>query len=184
LSVTDILNLPGWSVIDAEEHEDRYLILASPTQPRRSCPHCEQGLLIGHGKEQRCFHDLPCHGKRMTIQIHHQRYLCKHCQKTSFAPLSGIDDRHQMTERLVRYIERKAISTRYTFACIAEETGIDPGTVRRICLDYIAKQEQIRSFEAPSVLGIDEIYLFQEPRGIMTNVEARTIIELLAVKRD
>jgi len=77
------------------------------------------------------------------------------------------------------HIERKALSTKRTFASIAEEIGIDPGTVRRICLDYIAQRDQTTQFETPAILGIDELHVLHQARGIMTNVEARTIVELL-----
>lgn len=158
----------------------QYLIKAALTAPYSPYPHCGSLALIGHGKDQQHLRDLPCHGKRVVIQIQHQRYWCKQCDKTCFEPLPGIEDRHQMTEcRLVRYIERKAISTNRTFASIADDIGIDPGTVRRICLDHIARLDQTRHFETPTILGIDELHLLHEPRGIMTNVEARTIIELL-----
>ena len=84
-----------------------------------------------------------------------------------------------MTQRLVRYIERKAISTNRTFVSISEEIGVDPRTIRNIFDDAVRVLDQTVTFETPAILGIDELHVLGAPRAIFTNLEANTIIELL-----
>jgi len=81
-----------------------------------------------------------------------------------------------MTSRLVSWIGKQAIKR--TFASIAEEVGITEGSVRNIFRDYINELEQTIRFETPKWMGIDEIHLIK-PRGVITNIQNNTVVELL-----
>jgi transposase len=177
------LNLPCWDIIQVEEDEERYIVLARPHDTLTTCPSCGSFSLIGHGTDAQMVRDLPAQGKQVCLHTKRRRFLCQACRKTCFEPLPGIEAGHQMTGRLVRFIERRALSTKRTFASIAEDIGIDPGTVRRLCLDHIARLDHSVQFETPEVLGIDELHLLHQARGIITNIPARTIIELLSDRK-
>jgi len=84
-----------------------------------------------------------------------------------------------MTRRLVEYIERKTLSTNRTFASIAEEIAVDPRTIRNIFDDAADRLNATISFETPTLLGIDELHVLGAPRGILTNLEAHTIVDFL-----
>jgi transposase len=73
-------------------------------------------------------HDLPCHGKRVTIGVNRQRYRCVACRKTWFEALPEVDERYFATARLVRYVQRQALTR--PCVSVAAETGIDEKTVR------------------------------------------------------
>src|SRR5947207_15296998 len=88
-----------------------------------------------------------------------------------------------MTERLVAHIERKTISTNRTFASIAEEVGVDPRTIRNVFDDAVARRKAQSPFETPTILGIDELHILGTARGVMTNLEAHTLVELLEDRR-
>lgn len=74
-------------------------------------------------------------------------------------------------------------SLRRTFTDVADLCGVDEKTVRLIFREHIAALGKVYEFVTPSVLGIDELYLIGKPRCVLTNVEARTIVDLLE-KRD
>jgi transposase len=179
----NFLNLPCWEIIQVEESEEHYIVLARPRYTLTACPTCGSSSIIGHGTDAQMVRDLPAQGKQVCLQIKRRRFLCKVCRKTCFEPLPDVEEGHQMTGRLVRFIERRALSTKRTFASIAEDIGIDPGTVRRLCLDQIARLDHSVQFDTPEVLGIDELHVLHQARGIITNITARTIIELLADRK-
>jgi transposase len=70
-------------------------------------------------------------------------------------------------------------SVKRVFAAIAEEAGLDEKTVRTIFQEYVTRLEAETRFETPRWLGIDEIHVIRRPRCVLTNVETRTIIDLL-----
>ena len=65
---------------------------------------------------------------------------------------------------------------------VAAQTGLDE-TVRDI---FNARAEFLgrwHRFETPRILGIDELYLNKRYRCILTNIEERTLLDLLATRR-
>ena len=81
-----------------------------------------------------------------------------------------------MTERLVSWIGSQSVKR--TFTSIAEEVGIAEATVRLIFKDYVSDLEETVRFETPKWMGIDEIFLIK-PRGVISNIQNNTIVELL-----
>ncbi|MBU3627173.1 ISL3 family transposase [Polynucleobacter sp. JS-Safj-400b-B2] len=65
-----------------------------------------------------------------------------------------------------------------TFASIAEEVGCTEFTVRAVFADYVQELEKTIRFETPKWMGIDEIHLIK-PRGVITNIQNNTVVELL-----
>jgi transposase len=66
----------------------------------------------------------------------------------------------------------------YIPASIAEDVGINEGAVRSVFRYYINELERIVRFDTPKWMGIDEIHLIK-PRGVITNIENNTVVELL-----
>ena len=67
---------------------------------------------------------------------------------------------------------------KHTFASIAEEVGCTEFTVRSVFTDYVQELEQTICFEILKWMGIDEIHLIK-PRGVITNIQNNTVVELL-----
>ncbi|EBU9585671.1 transposase, partial [Proteus mirabilis] len=87
----------------------------------------------------------------------------------------------RMTLRLHEYVEKESFNHPYTF--VAAQTGLDEKTVRDI---FNARAEFLgrwHRFETPRILGIDELYLNKRYRCILTNIEERTLLDLLATRR-
>lgn len=82
----DILNLPGLKVLQLTEngHSD-CRIRTEMWSPSFSCPDCGSSV-IGFGKKEQLFMDLPIHSKRTGIVVVRQRYRCKECGKTFLEP--------------------------------------------------------------------------------------------------
>jgi transposase len=174
----NILNLPDWEVIEVKETEYDYAIHAKYLKEPDVCIRCGViGQLYRHGIKRQRFMDLPIHNKRVGLIVHRQRYHCRACGKTSFQPLPDMNKKHAITERLLLYINKEA--TKRTFVSVADDTGIHERTVRRLFAQELIRLESEVKFETPRWLGIDEVHLVNRARCILTNVEQRTVIDML-----
>ena len=82
-----------------------------------------------------------------------------------------------MTERLMRWVSQQSVKR--TFASIADDTGVDEKTIRNIFKDYVASLDASTPFVTPRWLGLDEIHILKKPRAVITNVEHRTVVDIL-----
>lgn len=172
----NILNLPDYKVVRVEENDHDYHITAEVSNPPTVCVDCGSDRLIGHGRNERVIRDMPTHGKRTAIYVDTRRWRCVDCGKTFMETLPAVNAKREMTERLTRWIGQQSLKR--TFASIANDTGLDEKTIRNIFRDYVNVLESEFRFETPKWMGIDEIYLIK-PRGVITNIEDNTVLELL-----
>ena len=87
-------------------------------------------------------------------------------------------DNHRATRRLIAYIEKR-VMLKETFARIAADVGLSEWTIRSIFDDFAAREQKSYHPDTPRFLGIDEAHLFRHYRCVITDVEKRTIIDLL-----
>lgn len=179
--MSNLLNWSHW-VIDLVKENDDYRISAHLLNPPTSCIFCGTvGELRPYGVREQRFMDLPIHAKRVGILVGRRRFKCHSCGRTFIEPLADMDEDHRMTKRLLRFVQ--AESLRITFTEVAHQCGLDEKTVRDIFKAHVAELEKTHTFVTPTVLGIDELHLLGKPRCVLTNVEYRTIVDLLE-KRD
>lgn len=180
--MSNILNWPHWEVIRVEEVGPDYRIVARPLTPPTACIFCGTiGQLRPYGARAQRFMDLPVHAKRTGILVERRRFDCQACGKTFIEPLADMDEKHRMTKRLLQFV--RAEGFRRTFTDVADRCGLDEKTVRSIFKEYTAGLAKTHTFVTPTILGIDELHLIGKPRCVLTNVEYRTIVDLLE-KRD
>lgn len=172
----NILNLPAFKVLRVEEADHDYHVYAEVLNSPSICTACGSDRLVGHGRNQQVIRDLPTHGKRLAIYVDTRRWRCQPCGKTFVETLPAVNAKREMTDRLVRWIGQQSLKR--TFASVADDTGLDEKTIRNIFRDYINELESTFRFETPKWMGIDEIHLIK-PRGVISNIENNTIIELL-----
>ncbi|WP_297462512.1 ISL3 family transposase [Ferrovum sp.] len=172
----NILNLPCYKVLGIQENEHDYHIDVEAAEPPTSCPHCQSSNLVGFGRREQMVKDLPMHARRVGLYIDTRRFRCRSCGKTFYEALPEIDEKRLMTKRLAQRIGKQAIKR--TFAGIAKEVGCTEFTVRAVFSDYVNELEKTTRFETPKWMGIDEIHLIK-PRGVITNIQNNTIVELL-----
>ena len=181
---SDFLNLGDLATTEVVEDAEngQYKVLALSRGAIAGCLHClaTEGIQR-FGTVDQTIVDTPHHGKFCTIHVTRQRYRCTGCGRTFLHPLPDVHDRHQMTKRLVDYIQREGL--RRTFKDVARTIGIDESTVRDIVNGVIAALQAKWQVVTPRVLGLDEIYLMGKSRGVVCNVEHRCVVDLLE-KRD
>jgi len=186
--MTNSLNLPSLSVTDEtpKENEHDIGINVVAAEPPKACPLCGSiANLSRFGTKKQRFMDTTMYGKRVGVILTRQRYRCKDCDGTFFEPLpSDLDERRMMTKRAIKYIADNALNRPFT--AIADEIGVDEKTVRTIFYKHYQEQdkEQKRNIIAPEYMGIDEIYIIGKPRGVITNIKERTIVEMLEDRKE
>lgn len=174
----DILNLSQFKLTDVYENDHDIQIRVEAVSPPTACPHCKQKpVLYRHGNREHVCMDLPIHGKRVGLLIKRQRYNCRSCNQTFWERLDHtINKKRNCTNRLLSFIEKQSLKR--TFASISEDVGLNEKTIRNIFRDYINHLEKTFCFETPNWLGIDEIHIIK-PRCVFTNIEERTLLNIL-----
>jgi transposase len=178
--VSDILNLPHVVEVGHVDAGDHYQIQAAGTVTPAECPRCG-GALYSHGTRGQTYIDTPLHGKRALLEIDRRRFRCKECGKTLFEDLPDMDDKRQMTRRLLAYVERHSL--RKTFADLSREVGVDDKTIRHIFDDYRTRLGETVHFETPRILGIDELKIIGEYRAMITNIEQLALFDMLPTRK-
>lgn len=177
--MTSLLNIPGLEVDPDHTHEtDLALVIAVKARPRAvtACPHCG-GAIVANGARATTYRDLPIRGKPVELRWERQRFLCRSCGRTATDEHPELHEQRRMTRRLHDWIGERVL--RHTFASVAADVGVDEKTIRTIFAEWAAERVRPDRFETPRVLGIDEVHLIGRPRGVLANVEARTLYDML-----
>lgn len=143
-----------------------------------SCPQCSSVKLVGYGvKRGQIITDLPNNGAPTFVAIERRRFRCRECGRTFFETLNGVDEKRNLTQRLISYIEQQSLSR--TYLSISKEVGVVEGTVRNIFNAYKDRLEQSSQFKTPDFIAFEPIFLVNKPRFLVCNVRAQTIIDIL-----
>jgi transposase len=173
----NILNLPRYNVLSAKEEDHDYHIKAETVCPPKTCLACGSEDLVGGGRQEVLVKDTPMYGKRVGIYVQARRLRCRGCGKTHTERLPDVVEGQRITSRLYRFIGEQSVKK--TFTSIAHDVGVSEGTVRGIFNEYVTELERTAVFETPTSMGIDEIHIIGKCRGVITNIEARTVVNLL-----
>lgn len=169
--------LEGYTVTGCLEGEDAFDVHLLPPSPV-ACPVC--GVIdefVKNGHRDIPVKDLNTHGKLVTLWIDRQRYLCRACGATFRPALPGISDRFKMTERLLAYVAKESFNS--TNKDLAARLGLDEKTVRQVFNERLTQLNEEYAPVTPRVIGIDELFLGKRYRGIITNVEEKTLVDIL-----
>lgn len=172
----ELLYLSNLTPKTYQENDNDILFEVEAINPPKRCIQCGFTELYKHSKRKQLIMDLPIRLKRVGLSLTRRRYKCRTCNATFWEPLEALDEKRNMTTRLVEGIITQSMTT--TFVEVAELVGVDEKTVRNIFKDYVAEKEATHVFETPRFLGIDEIHITGKPRLIMTNVERRTVYDM------
>src|ERR1051325_4423053 len=177
----EILSLPGWRAIRYKELADDLIMWAELTTEiggACSCAPASHYKLWGR-TETVGFNDLPIRAKRTRIQCQIQRFRCTSCKRTRQQSAPGLDKRHQMTRRLVEYVEKEAFKLSRTFFALADEVGVCTQLIRNIFTARAEYLEKNRRIETPEWLSIDEVYIRKKARCIITDPMRRGVLDIL-----
>lgn len=175
----DFLNLPGLRTLSAPEEGRSYVrvkaeLVRVPTYPDCGCVSRE---VKPNGTVSQVIPDEPRGRRSVRVEIKKQRYMCKTCKMTVVQPLTFMAEGHNMTLRLFEYIKEQSLLRPHLE--VAREVGICARTVRTICTKYAATLDKEFVFETPRVLGIDGVRIDRKKCIILTDIEARVVVDVL-----
>lgn len=177
----DILNIPGVVATKVSENKENYLIEAEILRDPDECPHCGMiETLRPFGSRTEVLRDASIHCKKVAIEFTKKRYRCSMCRATSVQEVPGRAPARDCTQRLVDYIKRESV--RRTFLDVAGEIGLDEKTVRNLFVEHSIELENSVRFETPRWMGIDEVFYRGRYLIVVTNLERRTVVDLLFTK--
>jgi transposase len=171
-----MLNLKNLVEVNRVESPGQYEVEATVIGTPPTCG-CLFPNLVKNGRRRSMFFDTPIHGRKVGIWVLRQRYQCTGCKRTYYEKIPHMHPKHDMTERLVEYIQ--TFGTERTFTAIANEIGVDVVTVRYIWRTHAKAELDRLAPVTPQWLGIDELHIMHAYRGVITNVKERTIVDLL-----
>ena len=172
------LNLSGLVPHEVTETDEQ--ITAYVPRDRASaacCVHCGVVGVAPNGSRTVSYQDLPIRGKPVTIEWDRQRFLCRDCGKASRSESPHLHADFQITTRLYDWIGKRSLGA--TFAAVATDVGLDERSVRRVFEHWSDTRLAGLRFETPRWLGVDEVHLLHAARGVMTDIEERTLVDLL-----
>lgn len=172
----NILNLSGYKVVNVTEGESDYRIQAGVIMGPKNCPYCNDSGFVGFGRRDEVIMDVPIRNKPTSIILNRRRYRCRSCRRTFLDAAPHKDDRRQMTNRLVQYIESESLQRPFT--SVAADVGVDDKTVRNIFSDYCERLEQTLMFEMPEWLGVIDIDIINA-RCMIVDVKQKTVLDIL-----
>jgi transposase len=129
----NILRLPDLSILNTEEHLHDLHVYAEVAEKLTRCANCNSPLIVGYGKREQRFMDLPMQAKRVGIYVQRRRFKCRSCGQTFMEAVPGMDDERKMTTRLVDYIREECASRGFgRFVGLAREIGCSERTIRNV----------------------------------------------------
>jgi transposase len=192
----EILNLPGWKTLRYKQLDHDIVVMAEIATPSAGnciCPASESELQKSGFTDPYCVADLPIRCKRVRLYYRLQRHFCKRCRKSAQQLAPGVDDKHQMTVRLVEYAEQEAFDLFRSFSDLADEIGCSEQTIRNI-FTRRAKQlegEALRRrkeglYETPEWFAIDEVHPRnkEEVYCVISDPLRHQVIDILPVNNE
>ena len=179
----DYLNLPNLKTLKVQDIGEHEILVdvEGGARPAR-CPDssCASEHLVGNGSKTVVIRDIPRDGKRVLVRLKRRRVKCAICSRTASFHVNAFHPDRQMTIRLLLSIQQACLQE--TCASLSRRTGVDEGTVRAISKAHIAHLDRSLGFGVPSVLGLDEFKIYGRPSAILTNIEAKTIYDVLETR--
>ena len=162
------VGLPEFYAVDKKQIDNGDICYTlKPKERPACCPECGSVALYVHKPAKRNVQDLDAFGHRVGLTIEGKSYRCYDCNslvRADYPSLSG-----RMTTRLVEAIQKDSLI--YTFSDVAKRYHTTVTTVKSIFDEYSDRCMLQHHFVAPTVLGIDEVHLEDDYRGVFVCVD-------------
>ncbi|MEH3063842.1 MAG: ISL3 family transposase [Methylobacterium radiotolerans] len=144
-----------------------------------------------NGWKTRDINDVPHYGKPTILQFHGRRFACPDCDRGEglkkgnggiYERIAFVAEGTWITKRCVEWMARECV--RRTFAEVARSVGLDPQTASSAFKAYADEVARERRPIIPRVLGIDEIWLKDDYRAVLGDVENRLTLDMLLDRRE
>lgn len=179
----NLLGLKNIEVIKTEEitvDDEEYLVIhCFQTEYTPKCPNCNSRKNSIHERLERSCRDLDNFGKRVELLLQTRSYKCGYCGKHFTETFKDIDTRAKITKRMRDFLSNESFDM--SFTAVGRKHNLSPTTVKRAFNSWRQEMDDKRSeiLYAPRVIGLDEAHLAGTMRGVITDSENNTLLELL-----
>lgn len=178
----DILDLPGWTILERGSAGDVETLKAEYVHDAVMCGKCGAPDIRPHGSKTTTYADVPLRNQVVKIEARVRRYRCDKCNATFLQPLTDVLPNRRMTIRCRDFICDAALTR--TFADVARQVGLDEKTVRSVAASRVANTNPQEQRPLPRVLGIDETRIGEKLRLVLTDLEKRLLLDLLPDQKE
>lgn len=171
------IGLPEFEVLERKINLDNdYIYTVVPKAAMKWCPECGSANIVKHKKHNRMVRDLNEYEHRVGIIIQGHRYQCQDCKGTFGEDFDAVDKSEWLTKRLKTMVQKECFEK--TFKVIAEQYGISQPTAKRVFDEYVEEIGADYKIYAPKILGIDEVHLHSQFRGVFVDILGQKVIEM------
>lgn len=179
-----LFNLDGMTLTEIEEFSDACILHAvADSSPPSVCPKCgNPARWWKHTASRVSIMHTPMNGKPCEINVTKPRWSCTHCKAIYSAPNPKcVEEGTTYTQTLYQKLtelcmERKLLD-------IQKDYGISDSSLQRFSDALIERFDDAYKFPLPYKLGLDEVNISGTFRTTVTNLERRTLIDLLPERR-
>jgi len=161
------VDLPEFDAVDKQVADNGDILYILKPKDRPSiCPQCNGTTIHVHKTVSRKVQDLDLFDHRVGLYIDGKSYRCEDCGcliRAEYPSLSG-----RMTKRLIENITKDSFN--HTFADTARRYHTTITTVATLFNKEADMLMANHRFVAPEVLGIDEVHLEDDYRGVFVQV--------------
>jgi transposase len=124
-------------------------------------------------------------GRKVVIKIHQRRFTCPFCGKVFSEFFTSVCRRDKVTVRLWERMGKEVLKEKNTFRTVGRRYGVSPTTVARAFKEHVDVLDKDRVIKAPTVLGIDEVFVKTEEGkrkqalGVFTDIKNSKVLEII-----
>lgn len=161
------IGFPEFDAVDKKQKDNGdILYILKPKERPICCPQCGSTALYVHKSAKRKVQDLDMFDHRVGLMVDGKCYRCHDCDfllRIDYPSLEG-----RLTKRLADAIRQDSIKN--TFSQTAARYHVSVTTVASIFNEYTDRCMLSHRLIAPTVLGIDEVHLEDDYRGVFVCV--------------
>ena len=150
-----VLGVHGYQVAQVEQDEGRVLLHIEPQPHRICCPECGSRNVLGRGKKERWFRNLPIGQHCTWLIVNLPRVECRDCGLVRQIKLGIADPRRSYTRSFERYVLE--LSRYMTIKDVAEHLGVSWDIVKDIQKRHLVKRYSKPKLKKVKQIAIDEI---------------------------
>ena len=174
------LGIDDLSVYSTSDEGDTLVYYVNHVGYKGECPKCGAKTLSVHDRNNRRIRDFDAHGKAVELEICVRRFKCGLCGTTFNEVFDSIDAGSRMTNRMRNRIVEMGFDR--SFTSVAQDYGFTDTTIRKSFLSWLNEHDGKRQIKCPEVIGVDEAHLANDMRGVITDIDTHTILEILKTR--
>lgn len=175
------LGLPGLIITSADYSGKTALLCAEIKAEPMKCLNCGSGTMWRHGVAKNTIRSTPINGLPCVIILSRKRWRCPICGSIVQEHFPQCIEENGYTTHLTAYLNEKCLTRK--LKDLEEEVGISDSTLQRYTVQRIEALDKKYRFPLSCKIGLDEVKIGGQFRTTITNLDKRTLINLLPARQ-